>query len=98
MQHRGTELMWVDGNTKPLQGGGFRMFRLVLLDIPPDYDDDIKRRNMHPALLSKAEAEGVISRQDMDVHKRAIGSDDIQENKRDVNSKSILPAVNTVAK
>ena len=34
----------------------------------------------------------------MNVLKRAMGSDNIQENKRDVNSKSILPAVNTVAK
>ena len=54
--------------------------------------------NAHPVLLPKAEAERIISKQDMDVLKRAMGSDNIQENKRDVNSKSILPAVNTVAK
>ena len=98
VQHHGTELMWADGNTKPLQGNGFRKFRSVLMGMSPDYDDDVEHRNTHPVLLPKAEAEGVISKQDMDVLKRKMGSDDIQENKRDVNSKSILPAVNTVAK
>ena len=68
------------------------------MGIPPDYDEDVEHRNMHPALLPKAESEGVISKHDMDVLKRAMGSDNIQENKRDVNSKSIFPAVNTVAK
>ena len=68
------------------------------MGISPDYEDDVERRNTHPTLLPKAEAEGVISKQDMDVLKRAMGSDNIQENKKDVNSKSILPTVNTVAK
>ena len=68
------------------------------MDIPPDYDGNVERRNTQPALFTKAEAEGVISKQDMDVLKQSMGSDDVQENKRDVNSKSILPAVNTVAK
>ena len=39
VQHRGTELMWVDGITKPLQGNGFWLFRSVLMGIQPDYDD-----------------------------------------------------------
>ena len=79
--------MWADGNAKPLQGNGFHMFRSVLMGIPPNYGDDVECRNMYHALLPKAEAEGVISKQDMDVLKCAIGSDDIQEDKRDVNSK-----------
>ena len=90
--------MWANGNTKPLKGNGFCMSRSVLRGIPPDYDDDVGHRNTRPVLLPKAEAEGVSSKQEMDVLKRAMGYDDIQENKRDVNSKSILPAVNTVAK
>jgi hypothetical protein len=97
VQHRGTELMWADGNTKPLQGNGFRLFRSVLMGIQPDYDDDVERRNTHPLLLPKAEAEGIISKQDIDVLRRAIGPAEEQEHKTDVNSKSISP-VNTVAK
>ena len=68
------------------------------MGIPPDYDDNTGRSNTHPLLLPKAEAEGVISKQDLEVLKRVIGSDNIQEDKRDVNSKSISPPVNTVAK
>ena len=98
IKHRGTKLMWADGNTKPLQGDGFRRFRSVLMGISPNYDDDDERRNTHPALLPKAEAEGIISKQDLDVLKRAMGSDNMQKNKKDVKSESISPAVNTVAK
>ena len=68
------------------------------MGIPPDYDDDVERKNTHPVLFPKVEAEGVISKLDMDVLKRAIGSVDIQEIKRDANSKSIFPPLNTVAK
>ena len=97
VQHRGTELMWADGNTKPLQGNGFRLFRSVLMGIQPDYDNDDERRNTHPLLLPKAEAEGMISKQNIDVLQRAVGPAKDQEHKTNVNSKLILP-VNTVAK
>ena len=90
--------MWTDGNTNPLQGNKFRLFRSVLMGIPPGCDDNIKHRNTHPLLLPKAEAKGVISKQDRAVLKRAIGSDDIQDNKRDVNCKLILPPVNIITK
>ena len=76
----------------------FQLFRSVLMGIPPDYDDITKRRNTHPLLIHKAEAEGVISKQDLEVLKHAMGGDNIQEDERDVNSKSILPPVNTIAK
>ena len=72
--HRGTALMWADSNTKLLQGNGFCLFRFVLMGIPPDYDDNIERRNTPPLPLPKAEAEGVISKQDLEVLKHAIGS------------------------
>ena len=67
VQHRGTNSMWADGNTKPLQGNGFQLFRSVLMGDLPDYVDDTDRRNTQPLLLSKAEAEGVISRQNIEV-------------------------------
>ena len=53
---------------------------------------------MHPLLLPKAEAEGVISKQDIEVLKRAMGSTDDQKRKKDVKSKSILPPVKAIAK
>jgi hypothetical protein len=98
VQHRGVALMWAGGNTKPLQGNGFSLFRSILMGIPPDYDDDTKRINAYPLLLPNAEAEGVISRQYLEVLKHAIGSDGVHDNKRDVNCKSISSPVNTVAK
>ena len=64
----------------------------------PEYDDDIKRRNTHPLLLPKAKAEGIISKQDIDVLRHAIGPVEDQEHKTGVKSKSISQPVNTVAK
>ena len=64
----------------------------------PDYVDDTDRRNTQPLLLSKAEAEGMISNQDIDVLKCASRSADNQEHKTGVKSKSISLPVNTVAK
>ena len=32
--------MWADGNTKPLQGAGFRSFQSKIMGIPEDYEDD----------------------------------------------------------
>ena len=38
----------------------------------PEYDDNIERRNTHRLLLSKAKAKGIISKQDIDVLRRAL--------------------------
>ena len=64
----------------------------------PDYDDDTERRNTPPLLLPKAEAESIISKQDIDVLRRAIGPAEDREHKTGVKSKSISPPVNTVTK
>ena len=37
VQRRGTKLMWANGNTEPLQGSGFWLFRSVLMGNLPDY-------------------------------------------------------------
>ena len=50
------------------------MFRSVLMGLPLDYDDNDEGRNTHLLLLSKAEAEGVISRQNIEVLKLTTGS------------------------
>ena len=91
------ELMWADSNTKPLWGNEFRLFRSVLRGNQSDYDDDVKRRNTHPLLLPKAEAECIISRQAIEVLRRAIGPTEDQEKKMDVMSK-LISLVNTVPK
>ena len=98
VQHRGTELMWANGNMKPLQGNGFRLFRSVLMGDQPDYDDNVERRTTHPLFLPKAEAEGIISKQDIDVLRHVIGPAEDQEHKTGVKSKLISPPVKTVAK
>ena len=36
VQHRGSDLMWTDDNINPLQVNGLRLFRSVLIGIPPD--------------------------------------------------------------
>jgi hypothetical protein len=54
--------MWMNGNTEPLHGNLFWLFRYVLIGIPPDYDDDVERRDTHPLFLPKTEAGGVIPR------------------------------------
>ena len=87
VQHRGTNSMWADGNTKPLQGNGFWLFRSVLMGNLLDYDNNVEHRNTHLLLLHKAEVEGKTPKQDSDVLKRAIGSSEDQELKTGVKSK-----------
>ena len=60
VEHRGTKEMWADGNTKPLQGTGFRLFRSKIMGIPEEYDDDAEKVSTHPQLKPKAEKAGVI--------------------------------------
>ena len=53
VEHWGTKEMWADGNAKPLQGAGFRLFRSKIMGIPEDYNDGAKKVRTHPILLSK---------------------------------------------
>ncbi len=39
MEHRPTDEMWIDINTKPLQGAKFREFRSKLMGIPENYNN-----------------------------------------------------------
>ena len=41
--HHGIKEMCADGNTKPLQGTGFRLFRSKIMDISENYDDGDER-------------------------------------------------------
>ena len=53
---------------------------------------------MHPSLLPNAETEGVISKQNIEVLKRAIESTNVHEHKMGVKSKSIPSFAKTVSK
>ena len=98
VQHSGAKLMWADGNTKPLQGNRFWMFGSVLMGNLLDCDNNIEHRYTHPFLLPKVEAEGIISKQDIDMLRRVVGPAEDQDHKTGVKSKLISSPVNTVAK
>ena len=57
IQHKGTDEMWADVNTKPTQVKRFRFMRDQVMGISEDYDDDVERRRTHPLLLPKIESE-----------------------------------------
>ena len=63
----------------------------------PDYDDGVERRNTHPLALPKAKAEGIISKQDINVLRHTIGPAEDQEHTTGVKSKSIYPPLNSGA-
>ena len=66
------------------------------MGIPSDYDDNVEHKNMHPLLLPKAEAEGVISKQNIEGLKGAIMSTENQEHKKCVKSKLYSTSVKVV--
>ena len=51
--------MWVDFNTKPVQGAILRIFRSDMNALPVEYDDDVERRRTHPLLLPIIETDRV---------------------------------------
>ena len=65
--------MWADGNTKPLQGGGFKLFRSKVMGIPENYDDEAERVRTHSQLLPKPEEAGMMSSADLQVLSKALG-------------------------
>ena len=73
VEHRGTEEMWADGNTKPLQGAGFRTFRSKVMGILEHYDDDAERVRTHSLLLPKPKKAGVVPPEDLEVLAKAMG-------------------------
>ena len=47
--------MWVDVNTKPVQGALFRIFQSEMMGVPVEYNDDVDRRRTQPLLLTLIE-------------------------------------------
>ena len=73
IEHQGTNKMWADGNTKPLQGAEFRLFRSKIMGIPENYDDEAERVRTDPLLLSKPKEAGVVPSVDLQVLAKALG-------------------------
>ena len=59
IHHKGTDEMWADVNTKPVQGRKFRVMRAEVMGISVEYDDDKERRGTHPLLLPKIEPDRI---------------------------------------
>ena len=68
-----TKQMWADANTKPLQGQLFREMRSKIMGCEIDYDDDVERRRTHPSLLPRVKPQGVVSKEDVEVLRKATG-------------------------
>ena len=81
VEHRGTKEMWANGNTKPLQGAGFRTFRSRAMGIPENYNDDAEQDRTHPLLLPKPEKAGVVPSKDIEVLSKAMGLDKTSQGK-----------------
>ena len=53
IHHKGTDKMWADVNTKPMQGKRFRIMRAKMMGVPAEYGDDVERRRTHQLLMPK---------------------------------------------
>ena len=60
IEHKGTDEMWGDVNTKPTQGKRFRVMQAEVMGVSVDYDDNDKRRCTHPLLVPKVESERIL--------------------------------------
>ena len=92
VEHRGTKEMWADGNTKPLQGAGFRLFRSKVMGIPESYDDEAERVRTHPQLLPKPKRAGVVSSADLQVLSKTLGVECQDHDRRKGSNPSVTPA------
>ena len=59
IEHKGTDEMWGDVNTKPTQEKRFRVMWSEVMGVSVDYDDDNERRRTHPLLMPKVESEQI---------------------------------------
>ena len=73
VEHRRTKEIWADGNTKALQGAGFRTFRSKIMGIQENYDDDAERVRTHPLLLPTPRKARVMSQKDLEVLAKTLG-------------------------
>ena len=84
--------MWEGGNTKPLQGADFRLFRSKAMGIPENYDDEAERVRTHPQLLPKPKRAGVVSSADLQVLSKTLGVECQDHDRRKGSNPSVTPA------
>ena len=92
VEHRGTKEMWADGNTKPLQGTGFRLFRSKVMGIPEDCDDDAERVRTHPQLLPKPKKAGAVPSEDLRILAKALGVQSQNHDRNNGSTPTVTPA------
>ena len=84
--------MWEGGNTKPLQGTGFRLFWSEVMGIPEDYDDEAEMVRTHPLLLPKRKEAGTVSSSDLQVFSKALGVEGQDHDRQKGSTPSVTPA------
>ena len=91
VEHQGTKEMWADGNTEPLQGAGFRLFKSKIMGIPEDYDydDEADRVRTHPLLLPKPKEAVVVPSADLQVLAKTLG---VKGQDHEESTPSVTPA------
>ena len=72
IEHKGTDEMWGDVNTKPTQGKRFRVLRAEVMGVSVDYEDKNERRCTHPLLTPKIESERILATDGEVLEKAAI--------------------------
>ena len=60
IEHKGTDEMWGDVNTKPTQVKRFRDMQSEVMRMSVYYYDDDERRRTHPLLMPKVESEQIL--------------------------------------
>ena len=80
VEHRGTKEMWAGGNTKHLQGAGFKTFRSKTMGIPKNYDDNTGKDRTHQMLLPKPEKAEVVPDKDLEILAKTMGLDRLSQN------------------
>ena len=73
IKHEGTDTMWADYHSKPLQGSKFREMRSKIMNCPVEYDNDVERWLTHHLLLPKYESDkGVVSLEKNTIEKAVV--------------------------
>ncbi len=55
------KIMWANVRTKPKRGSPFRLDRSILMNVPINYDDNVKHRLTNPLLPPKAKRSYLIN-------------------------------------
>ena len=82
IQHKGTDEMWDDVNTKPTQGKRFRVIRGHDTGVSEDYNNNVECKRTHPLLLPKIEYERLLEIDGNVLEKAAIVTPEMRPTKK----------------